>query len=894
MTPERWRKIENIFEASLDRTDEERESFIEKECGADADLCAEVKKLLRGYETGDAFLESPVWTDSYFLQTTLKNQLASSLSDDSDDSEDLDPMLDQFVGEYRLIRQIGRGGMGIVYLAERREYRRQVAVKVVKRGMDTDFILRRFRQERQVLASLAHPQIARLLDGGTTPDGRPYLIMEYIEGTPIDKFCDQNKLTIEARLKLFQTVCAAVAYSHQRLVIHRDIKPSNVLVTVEGEAKLLDFGIAKLLDASLLSESYEPTATYARMMTPDYASPEQLRGELVTTASDVYSLGVLLYFLLTGHLPFSFSGPVEAFAKLVSERKPERPSRIITHGEKATLKNSDGKTNRQSLAQVAENRRTEPERLRRYLADDLDNIVLKALHKDTSRRYSSVEQLSEDVRRHLEGLPVKARGDDFVYKFRKFVGRHKTSVAIIGLLNITLLGGITATTWQTHIAGQERNRAEAESRRANNRFNESRRLTESLMFELHDAIRDLQGGTAARELLARKTLEHLDGLALEAEGDAELQSELAIAYINLGNIQGNPYYPNLGDTNGALESYRKAEKLTEKLLPTNPADQKLRRRFWLTQIRIADVIAVQGDLATAKQFYARAGSLIEPLAAENSADESLRRDLATGCDRQGNIAMRMKDFRTALLHFNKALEIFENASGLRPEDDELLRAVAATHGKIGTAYLKAGAAENALTSYEKLLRINQSRLGRKPGNAMMLDDTAGSWRELGDAQAALKDYNAAFASYGRQLEMYSRLAAADSANVRASVETAVSYQRLGILQFKTGKLLNALKNHEKAHSILRDLEAKNSQNTYVLNQLPAAFYYLAATNYALALVSSPISRKGDFLKKACVQFKQSFQAYSKLSSTSVNLPEGVEQLGDIEKRIYACDAALAE
>ena len=896
MTPERWAKIEEIFQAALDCEPTLRAAFIAEKCGGEAELCREVKKLIERYDTGNPFLESPVWTDSVFFQTTLKNQIASSLDKEVADFEEDESLAGQLVGAYRLTEEIGRGGMGVVYAATRDEdFQQKVAVKIVKRGMDTDFVLSRFRQERQVLAALSHPNVARLLDGGATEDGRPFLVMEFIEGVPIDRFCDERKLTIQERLKLFREVCAAVGYSHQRLIIHRDIKPSNILVTADGAPKLLDFGIAKLLDSTLASASYQPTATAARMLTPDYASPEQLRGEEITTVSDVYSLGVLLYFLLIGHLPFNFNaGRLDVFAGLVSEQKPERPSALITRSGKTTAKNRGAKTGDQALIKIAGNRATEPERLRRYLADDLDNIVLKALRKESDRRYSSVEQLSEDIRRHLEGLPVKARGDNFSYKFRKFVQRHRASVIAAALLFLTLLGGIAATSWQARIARQESLRAEAESERAQRRFNESRRLTESLMFELHDAIRDLQGATPARELLAKKTLEHLDSLIADAENDATLQSELAIAYINLGNIQGNPYYPNLGDVNGALESYRKAEKLTEAMSTANPNDVKLVRRYWLTQIRIGDIQTAQGDLPNAAQSYARASLIIEDLTAKNHDDELLRGDLASSYDRQGNVLMRLNDFQSALEIYDKAQTIFEWVSAARPDDDNALRAAAAGHGKLGTAYLKSGAIEKSIESYKRLLEINEARLRKNPSNAVTLDDVAGSRREFADAQMAAGNNAAAFESYRRQLEIHQQLAAADSANVKTSIELVISHQRLGYLQTRTGDAEGGRKNYENALAILQKLKEKNSQNLSIENQLAAVNYYLGDADFILASKSSGNAAKTRLLNAARSYFQKSNEIYSVLPTFNVSFPQGTQQLEDIQNRIAACQTALSK
>lgn len=358
-------------------------------------------------------------------------------------------------------------------------------IKVLKRGTDTDEVRRRFHGERQILARLNHPNIAGLLDAGETKDGLPYLVMEYVAGDPITKYAQEKKLSIKERLSLFRTVCAAVRYAHQHLVIHRDLKPSNVLVTAEGEIKLLDFGIAKLLDAS----TPEVTLTLQRRMTPEYASPEQVRGESATTVSDVYSLGVLLYELLTGNRPYKLkTRSAEEIAKAIREQEPERPSTAA----------------RGASFQLAHNRNLKS--CATLLRGDLDNIVLKALRKEPERRYASVDQFSADIRRHLEGLPVRARKDNVGYRAAKFIKRHKVGVAAATLMMSILIAGVITTT--------------IEARGANRRFNDVRQLAHSVLFDYHDAIAALPGSTAVRQRLVNDALRYLDNLSKEAGRDS--------------------------------------------------------------------------------------------------------------------------------------------------------------------------------------------------------------------------------------------------------------------------------------------------------------------------------------------------------------------------------------
>jgi eukaryotic-like serine/threonine-protein kinase len=331
MSPERWREIEDVFQTAVELPPEKRTAFLEERCGSDHELRLEVLKLIESDDSASDFIESPIWTDSAFLNTNAKRELSSSIDEKNGDR---DNFLNKRVGVYELTREIGRGGMGAVYLAERAdgEFQQRVAIKLIKRGMDSDFIIRRFRHERQILASFEHPFIARLLDGGTTDDSIPYFVMEFVEGETLYNYADSKRLSIQDRLKLFQKVCSAIDYAHEKKIIHRDIKPSNILINKSGSPKLLDFGIAKILDPNLIHESINPTASMLRMMTPDYASPEQVQGADVTPHSDIYSLGILLYELLSGHKAYISAGrALHEVSRIICEVMPEPPSKVLAY-----------------------------------------------------------------------------------------------------------------------------------------------------------------------------------------------------------------------------------------------------------------------------------------------------------------------------------------------------------------------------------------------------------------------------------------------------------------------------------------------------------------------------------------------------------------------------------
>jgi serine/threonine protein kinase/tetratricopeptide (TPR) repeat protein len=422
MGPNQWDKAKELFEAALELEPSQRTSFLAASC-PEVSLQREVEKWLVDYQAAGNFLDSPA------LYSTIKSE------------ETVVPTVNRRLGAYKLVRPLGQGGMAAVFLAARADdaYQKEVAVKLVRPGLDSQDVLSRFRHERQTLACLDHPNIVRLLDGGTTPEGSPFLVMEYVEGRPIDDYCDQHKLSVDDRLRLFSKVCDAVQYAHDKLVIHRDLKPSNIFVVADGTPKLLDFGIAKVLNPQPSARGWLATQTGLRCMTPAYASPEQTRGKSVTPETDVYSLGVVLYELLTGHRPYRLTQESSAeIERAICEQEPETPSTAISRIENDT--SADGKPITKTPESVSLTREGEPDKLRRRLRGDLDNIVLKALQKEPQQRYASVAEFSRDIVRHLQHQPVNARPSTLGYRVSKFVQRHRIEVsAALAILLVTFV-----------------------------------------------------------------------------------------------------------------------------------------------------------------------------------------------------------------------------------------------------------------------------------------------------------------------------------------------------------------------------------------------------------------------------------------------------------------------
>ena len=640
ITGGRRAEIESAFEEALDVPRAERAAWVDARLGGDPELQREVRALLAAHDRAEGVLESGVGR--------VARRISSGLF--------VDPMRDRRIGPYKVLKEIGRGGMGVVYLAERDDgqFRRRVAVKLLHASPDAGELQRRFLAERQILASLSHPNIALLIDGGVTDGQLPYIAMEHVDGDPITVYCDQHRLGLAARLKLFQEVCAAVHHAHQNLVVHRDLKPSNILVTKEGQVKLLDFGIAKLLNPTL-GAAQPVTRTSFRVMTPEYASPEQVQGTTLTTASDVYALGVVLYELLAGRRPYHLaSGSPKELQHLVVEREPDKPSSRVVRAE--TVASVDGPSREIDPVEVAARRGLTPERLCRRLQGDLDDIVMMALRKEPRRRYGSAELLGQDIGRWLDGLPVQAHGVSHWYRAKKLMRRHRVATAAGALAVLSLAVGTGVALWQTGVARAERDRAE----RA---LSQSEEVTAFLMrlVEAGDPDNATTGALSSRDVL---------------EQGARRVEELAAQPLVQARL-----LEAMGRVNKNLVHYPEARTQLERAIALRERAQGRGH---------PDVARTRSDLA---ELLRRTGKVPE---ARAMADEALRIRQAALAPDHPDVALSLQQVAMLALYFleapraerlqEQALAILEKRYGPdSPELPNLLLDYATTQSRLGRA-----------------------------------------------------------------------------------------------------------------------------------------------------------------------------------------------------------------
>lgn len=739
MDPERWNRLKELFGEAIGRDGAERAALIERSCTGDPELRSELESLLAAGDGAGRFLEASA------AEVLLRDLAEPGRSP-----------VGRRLGPYRVVSEIGHGGMGVVFRAVRDDdaYHKEVAVKLLHFDLDSRYFEERFRRERQILASLDHPNIARLLDGGADEAGRPYLVLELVEGTHIDVYCGQHHLNLPARLELIRSACGAVSLAHSRLVVHCDLKPANVLVTADGTVKLLDFGIAKLLSPDTSGPFPQATAT-GWWMTPQYASPEQVRGAPVTTATDVYSLGVLLYELLTGRRPYDLgSRSPDEIVRAICDQEVARPSHALAR----TL--PDDPDERRKHASPAGPPDANTRRLRRRLKGDLDTIVQRALAKDPARRYASVVQLSDDLRRYLRGLPIRARPDRAGYRLRKFVGRNRAAVAASLLVVASLCGGIVATLRQARLAHAERLIAER-------RFDEVRSLASTFIFEIHDAVAALPGSTPVRKRIVELGLQYLERLELEAGDDASLQAELAAAYERIASVQGGVGVANLGDVEGAAASQRRALALRQSVVRSAPEDVGALLALATAHARMGDLVGAAGDREARVQHYALADEVLSAAAERAPSDVAVRRAIASSAWNQAQLRVDDGDLEAGLDAFENVLGLYERMAEADGATDADRRNLALASKKVGAIRSAIGEPERALESLTTALTIDEERLAVDPNRPETVLDVAFDHGDLGYVLLQLGRPGDAVAHYERSVELRESVSKADPEDVRA-------------------------------------------------------------------------------------------------------------------------------
>ena len=805
MQPERWRRLEDLYHAAMEQDESQRAAFLERSCAGDDALRGELQSLIAYGRQVGRIIDQPAL-----------DVVAAAMAGDlcAEDGNRADKMIGARIAQYRIVEKLGVGGMGEVYRAVRADdqYEKQVAIKLVRQGLDTEFVYARFRKERQILAGFEHENIARLLDGGTTDEGHPYFVMELIQGKPIDEFCDESNLGIAARLDLFDRVCSAVQYAHQRLVVHRDIKPSNILVMADGVPKLLDFGIASILTPETDADA-DPTVTATRMMTPQFASPEQLRGQLITTATDVYSLGVVLYKLLTGHLPYRREGSSSYdLTQAICIEEPERPSTAVGRsaqpgggqiaGGRSTGRNREGPS--VTPESVSRCRNTNPDKLRKTLSGDLDHILLKALRKEPQQRYTSAQDFAEDLRSYSRGLPVSARRGTFRYRSGKFIQRNKLSLTAAVLVTLVVLAGAVAIVREAQIARVQRARAER-------RFDSLRQLTNSLLFEFHDSIENLPGSTAARELVVRRALDYLDQIAAEAQNDPATLRDLAAAYERIGRIRAEEGHPHLGGTGSFQEAnqlYEKALAIRQTLVAANPGDVSLQFDLLGTMLNVARIDEQFGDLDRALDLQQQRLKIEEGLQA-NHDSEDLRYNIAASLIGIGELKLWLGDYNSALEYQQRAMAMNQALLDANPASLRMLRGVWRSHGWTAMVLRLDKKYPEGVAESRKALAISEQLAARDPNNSDFQRFLVADNGSLCESLAYAGSFSEVRGFCQKAIAINEEMAKSDKNNVQASADLANSNMTTGLALYLMHSPQEALAFERRADTIYQDVAVRD-------------------------------------------------------------------------------------
>lgn len=846
---DQWRAVTDLFNQCLEASAEEQEQLL---AAADGELAGEVRSLLEYATPAEGSFQNPV-------------------------DEILGPALvmPDRIGAYQFERLLGQGGMGAVFLARRTgDYDQLVAIKLIRQdfGNAAEVMERRFRQERQILASLQHPNIAHLIDGGTS-NAHPYLVVEYVPGIRIDDYCNQQCMSITQRIELFLKICSAVQYAHQNLIVHRDLKPANVLVLEDGTPKLLDFGIAKLLRPE--DGDLDLTRTAMRVFTPRYASPEQLRGETVGTASDVYSLGVMLYELLTGQRPHTVDTDSDlALLDAICNRTPTLASAAIKRYPE------------ESRETKAAERSTAFPDWNKTLRGDLDLILLRAISADISRRYQSVEQLSSDLDRYLANRPITARKDSWSYRAQKYWSRHKALVSVTSSALAILLAGSVALWHEYRVANEQRLRAER-------RFNDVRAVSHDLIFPIHDSIQYLAGATPARKLVVQSALQYLNALSMDAPDDINLQEEIATAYDKVGQAQGGIGSANLGDTAGALESHKRALEIRKSILASRPNDISVREALIRSYQEVGDILGDMGRYEESLEYNTAQLRLSKELVAASPNNDVARSRLAGSYNWMGDILSSLGRWDESLKNYEAGAEIYKDlsTSGFRPLISR--RNWALERKKIGSILEVRDELRPALQEFQAALAVDEDLAKANPQDASDARDVSIDYANLGKAMLELGDIDGAIRNYQLALVIDRRLAAADQRDATARYYLVRHSYRLGDAFLKRSQPNKAIALYREAVSSTEKSANSDPTNVRMRAELARVYDRLANAEFKSAMnhsVGDAGRQRG--LAAAYASYEKSLSIWVELRDRKAISSTDLGEPDQVAKELRACTAEI--
>jgi serine/threonine protein kinase len=720
----RWNLIEEIFQGALDRPISERKQYLAEACRNDPEFLREIESLLASDDDAESVLHS-------LVADNVKQMTESSIASD----------LGSQVGPYLLVRELDSGGMGVVYLAVRSDdqYFQIVAIKMIRKGLETAELVQRFRVERQILATLNHPNIGAILDGGEAKDGRPFIVMEYVEGQPITLASEGRGLSIRQRIELFRSLCSAVHYAHQKLIIHRDIKPSNVMVTPEGVVKLIDFGTSKPLEPQTVLSDDNATQSGFHLMTPDYASPEQVQGKQLTTATDIYSLGVLLFELLTGSRPYTLRdlSPAAAERALVEQhsRKPSSAPNLSR-------------------------------RSRKEIAGDLDKIILMAMNYDPAQRYLSVQHLEEDLLRYLQGRPIAARSASPLYTLKKLVQRNKTFVLTAFAITAVLISSVLVYLRQ--------------SRKADRRVAQVRTLANSAITDMTDKLQHSSASIETQAALFHSALTYLDELRRSTGNDPRLLLELSKAYVRVGDLEGSPLVANLGNSGTAVTSYQKACQAAREAHARMPGDESTQALIEAYQ-RLGGIQSFLGNLREAHDSYQQGLSWAQSFWQRKPGDPVRKRLLAMNYAGLGDVDLRNLHPDQALQWFSMAFQVFGTSPSGDEDHDQLLIGL---YCDAGGTLNELGKQSQALESDRKAAALAEALSQRYPSSvharrAIFLADEEIVLPLAGRDALNVADSGQAQVYARKALEIAQMLDGRDSGDVQGPYDLALAYQGMG-------------------------------------------------------------------------------------------------------------------